>query len=259
MRKRAFTLTEIIIAIIVMTVIAAVTLRITKAHTDMIVSYLYYGTYDNLRTVVAQIVANNTNNSTSLDGLGLCDEFKKLVNMSNTLTDTQVCHGTTSISDSTDFANAIPDIVLANGMRIYNVQNVMTDNHYLGLYYRLYVDINAGKNDSVLWEDIFPFIILPNGHVIPEYPRDGTEAGGNSTHYLETSVQYDSYDTNGNRHVSWLEKSIPFNRAACLSGLDSNLNMDGYCRSIPVYQDTTHCTTSDADCRIVVVKPLGSR
>ena len=54
----AYTLTEIVIVMLVVAVIVAVTIGVTKHKLDSIVTYTYYSAYSSLRTATAQILAD---------------------------------------------------------------------------------------------------------------------------------------------------------------------------------------------------------
>ncbi len=57
-KNSAYTLTEIIIVLLVIAVIVAVSIRITKAKLDNIVSYTYYSAYSTLRQVSRQMLSD---------------------------------------------------------------------------------------------------------------------------------------------------------------------------------------------------------
>jgi hypothetical protein len=245
---------EIVVTIMIMAIIAGVTLRITKARTDMISSYLYYGAYENLRIVVSEIIANNTANQSSLPASNICNEFKSFVNLSNKLDKSDVCKDSNpSVTAGTaDFSGLTPDMVWNNGTKVYNLRNtpppqIAELNNVPG--YTIYIDIDGDKNNSVLNEDVFQFYLPETGQVVPVFDSSMDEAA--QRHYLETSVQYDTYNAQG-RVINWLVKSTSYKNAACQAGVIQGT----YCGSIT--KNTAKCT-DEADCRLMFVKPLGSR
>lgn len=54
----AYTLAEVIIVMLIIAVIVAVSIGITKAKLDNIVSYTYYNAYSTLRTISAEMLAD---------------------------------------------------------------------------------------------------------------------------------------------------------------------------------------------------------
>ena len=55
--KRAYTLAEVIIVLVIISIVVSVTMRVAKMRLDNITSYTYYHAYDLLNDMVAQMVA----------------------------------------------------------------------------------------------------------------------------------------------------------------------------------------------------------
>ena len=115
--------------------------------------------------------------------------------------------------------------------------------------YIVYVDVNGNSGDSILYEDVFPFYLTLSGTVVPGFPEDGSERGGNSKSDLEVSLQYDDYSGQA-RVVKWLLKSTSFREAACKSGY---IQTSAYCGGMTI---DDKCKVQDADCRVVPIRPV---
>ena len=181
-------------------------------------------------------------------GANFCEKF---LDYTNTKSTAEECNGDAIASNLTDFTDKKADIVLRNGLKLYNVRQnpaplpLLAGNNQGGSYeladgttvnvnefgYTVYLDIDGEKGSSTLWEDVFPFYITMAGKVIPLYHTEGEkEYGGTSRQHLMTSVQKEVITTTGHRQVLWIKKSVPFKESACTSGyINSNTP---YCSGI---------------------------
>ena len=169
-------------------------------------------------------------------GANFCEKF---LGYTNTKSTAEECNGDAIASNLTDFTDKKADIVLRNGLKLYNVRQnpaplpLLAGNNQGGSYeladgttvnvnefgYTVYLDIDGEKGSSTLWEDVFPFYITMAGKVIPLYHTEGEkEYGGTSRQHLMTSVQKEVITTTGHRQVLWIRKSVPFKESACTSG-----------------------------------------
>ena len=169
-------------------------------------------------------------------GANFCDKF---LDYTNTKSTAEECNGDAIASNLTDFTDKKADIVLRNGLKLYNVRQnpaplpLLVGNNQGGSYeladgttvnvnefgYTVYLDIDGEKGSSTLWEDVFPFYITMAGKVIPLYHTEGEkEYGGTSRQHLMTSVQKEVITATGHRQVLWIRKSVPFKESACTSG-----------------------------------------
>ena len=132
------------------------------------------------------------------------------------------------------------------------VNKVQIDTGEYG--YTVYVDIDGDKGSSTLWEDVFPFYITLSGQVVPAYNTvDGTELGGSSNEYLQTSVQYEKINNHGRRTVDWLSKSVSYKEGACGSGfIDSSTP---YCSGVSELPECSSGTTG-SKCTLKTVRPI---
>ena len=213
--------------------------------------------------------------SIPIKGANYCKLFVSYSNTSQLQTE---CAGDSVSSDTTEFAGLNPDIILRNGMRLYNVsQNpvkipILTGNSKGNAYtykndanedvtidldeygYILYVDIDGERSgNGVLWEDVYPFYVTLSGMTVPAFKTGDVESyGGGNKLYLQVSLQ-DEYLNNSGRHIDWLLKSKPFRESACKSGyLSANSN---YCKTSPAITTLAQCGLEDHDCRLKYVSP----
>ena len=207
-------------------------------------------------------------------GINFCEMF---VSLANTKAG-DMCKGTKVEANTTDFSGITEDIVLRNGMKIYNAtQNPNSiadlvgndtggtvtktdgttfDTNIAG--YTLYVDIDGSSGESKLWEDVFPFYVTLSGKVIPAYKTDSLgEFGGDSRYYMQTSIQVDSVDNTGATQY-WLLKSKSFKESACKAGYVGQNTL--YCSrhdvSNPSVTKDTVCSQEQNSCSVKKVSPI---
>lgn len=170
------------------------------------------------------------------------------------------------------FGDITPSLILRNGMRLYSLTetespSILNDftiynedgsesealSNNARKAYLVYVDIDGERNDSTLWEDIFPFYITLNGYVIPAY-KDGGFGGANNIVDMATSIEYDDVNpSNGNVNSRWLAKNITFQDAACRSGF---VNASGYCSGRTTDSICQKAADKYANCRVRVIAPI---
>ena len=207
-------------------------------------------------------------------GINFCEMF---VSLANTKAG-EMCKGTKVEADTTDFSGITEDIILRNGMKIYNAsQNpdsiadlvgndtggtvtktdgTTFDTNIAG--YTLYVDIDGSSGESKLWEDVFPFYVTLSGKVIPAYKTDSLgEFGGDSRYYMETSIQVDAMSSVGATQY-WLLKSKSFKESACKAGYVGQNTM--YCSrhdvTNPAVTKDTICSQEQNSCSVKKVSPI---
>lgn len=177
-------------------------------------------------------------------GSNFCEKF---VSYSNTKSNSPECNGDAVGENVTDFSALAADMILRNGMRLYNVRQdpaeieILAGNTQGGRYegvdnintygYTVYVDIDGEKGASTLWEDVYKFYITMSGKVIPAYneARVAEITGGNSRNHLMTSVMRETI-SNGPRTITWLRKSVTFQEGACASGYVQGTYCNGIAR-----------------------------
>lgn len=207
-------------------------------------------------------------------GINFCEMF---VSLANTKAG-EMCKGGAVAANTTDFSDITEDIILRNGMKIYNAsQNpdsiadlvgndtggtvtktdgTTFDTNIAG--YTLYVDIDGSSGESKLWEDVFPFYVTLSGKVIPAYKTDSLgEFGGDSRYYMETSIQVDAMSSVGATQY-WLLKSKSFKESACKAGYVGQNTM--YCSrhdvTNPAVTKDTICSQEQNSCSVKKVSPI---
>lgn len=210
-------------------------------------------------------------------------EYCKLfVSYSNTSQFGEECAGDAVTSGTTNFKNIKHDIVLRNGMIIYNASKnpvkipLLKDNNKGNKYvfkkennnnitedvtinldeygYILYIDIDGERSgNGVLWEDVFPFYVTLSGITIPAFKTDAVEefGGGNKAH-LQVSLQ-DEFVDNSGRHIVWRLKSRSFRESACKMGYIAD--QSEYCKATPQVTTMPICKNLDHDCHLKYVSP----
>ncbi len=199
-------------------------------------------------------------------GINFCEQFEA---RANTKSGETFCHGDDIATSLTDFSSKKPDMVLRNGMLLYNMHkdpeeiDALIGNTPGGSFgdipntnsygYTVYVDIDGKKGESKLWEDVYPFYITLSGKVIPAYSNsvnpDGD--GGNNKFYLQTSVEKTKITADGKRQVTWPVKSVSFKESACKSGYVGTATP--YCSGVVV---DNLCLDSASTCKLKIVAPI---
>ena len=204
-------------------------------------------------------------------GQNFCQKF---VDYTNTKSNSEECNGDAIASTLTDFSNKKADIILRNGLKLYNVRQnpaplaLLAGNAQGGSYnladgttvnvneygYTVYLDIDGEKGSSTLWEDVFPFYITMGGKVVPLYHTEGdVEYGATSRQYLMISVQKETI-SDGKRVVFWIKKSVPFKEGACSSGY---LNpATPYCKNGKAVPLDANCSDNPDSCFLKHISPV---
>ena len=199
-------------------------------------------------------------------GVNFCELFETYANIKS---NTSICQGSSISTTTTDFSGKTPDLILRNGIRLFNMSQDPTfidelrparglGAGWTGMYseegYTVYVDIDGVKGESKLWEDVFPFYITLSGKVIPLYDKSSDSAGrgGDDTRYLQTSVERTTIDALGKRKVYYPFKSVSFKEGACRSGyIDSSTP---YCNGSYLYSG---CIPSgNFKCKLKKIVPI---
>lgn len=261
--KKAYTMAEIVTAMIVIGIIIGVTLNITRAKIERADKYTYYAAYTALSNVASEILVDS---STGLMPDSICSELESRLNLSaqditiNGTAVTPSCSVSHTITSTTDFSLLTPNMVARNGMKFYNAStgkvtitqlaNAAT-NDTTGFI--VYVDVDGVRSNTVLYQDVFPFYITTSGKVIPAYPTSGVY-GGNSTNEMVFSVRYDEITSDAQRIEHWLVRSVSFKEAACKSGYIAAAST--YCTTATAYTLDTNCDETTEDCILVPIQPI---
>ena len=205
-------------------------------------------------------------------GANFCKLFAERI---NTKSNTIDCGGSAITSDKTDFSSDTPDIVLRNGIKIYNMsQNpapipVLANNIDGGFYkdgsgnnvkineygYTVYVDVDGNSGDSILWQDVYPFYITMSGRVIPAYDKNANPdgSGGDSKQHLQVSVLHEMIADSGYWKRTWLAKSVSFQEGACIDGYVGENTP--YC-SNGGYRNHDFCMADTSSCTMKTIRPI---
>jgi len=286
-KLKSFTLTEIFVAIIIISIIATICISFMKNRKDYSREYMYYSTYQNLKKVVDTILYEENPAYTEMGmcnghtcigieagGSALCAAIREKLNHNF-----GESHCIGKLANGVEFIPA-PEYSSANGndyldfdddnsenplecdySGTVNPQGIRYGNGARGCLF--WVDIDGqGNGEDKLFYDIMPFYINTNGLLIPEWGEvsgvrgyDGREydAGANSE-----LMSFDVVYTDGNSNkLLILEggRSVSFARAACLSGYVSGT----YCNIDDTTVEKSEICTDTADCRIRLVKKLKGR
>lgn len=285
--KKAFTLAEVFIAMVILSVLVSVCVVFFTSKKDYEREYMYYSAYLNLVKVVDSALLNDNylNGATKrtvestcgIDGLPMgtykCRIFKSdSGTLCNVLKDYFNTTGTPNCSVVSDAPQngTNPSLKLTNGMEIYFEDQTPSD--VLGDAagkaedpdkngYKIWVDINGhGQGEDKTYYDVMPFKITLSGKVVPDvgevagirgYEFDGLDAGGNPSLMAFDIVKVPD-DSNA---MEVIARSLSFREAACRSGYiheGSNL-----CKYNPPDDVTTIDATCLAErCEIRLVKKL---
>lgn len=308
MRKHnAFTMFEIGLVFVILTVLVGVSIRIAKAKYDSINSYLYYAAYKLLDNTTGQIYVDENSDagkrlyekatSSSYQFYAgapyydnaaapvhqlyrICAPLAYFINSGSAICDTSkgtmktmLLNGDFSEGSKDDASTSFhPDFVASNGMKFYNTNSQLYDNNApqklpfqivdsdgnakdaYGL--KIYIDIDGDRNESLLWQDVFPFYVTSYGYVVPAWtdpdsntnPTADAPSGAKSTELLKVSI----FDNSKNTYVTG-QKGLSFQEGVCRAGI---ITGGTYCESISVISACQKATNKDADCVIRAIVPL---
>lgn len=244
---RAFTLSELMIALAVLSIVVAATIKVTKVQTTYINKYMYYAAFMNLKQGVGEVLAQGctaadvTNGDcTTVKALpqkgydssyttrGLCYRLSQIFNTVGAVDCTKTA--------TSGFASATPNFILSNGAKFFNLGTTAASSSYT-----VYIDFDGSRGSSVLNTDVMAFIVNTDGTVYPEPSSTGATNSG----YLAASVRYRSA-TSPFPYV-WLYKGISYYYATCYAEGTYN----GTTCTTPT--QASACTTNT--CQVAIIKP----
>lgn len=279
-KYNAFTLAEIFIAMVILSVLVSVCITFFVKRHDYEREYFSYTAYRNMVNVIDSALMNEqyllgatpkTENTTCGKAADLkkCRAFKTTTSLCeifkdyfNTVSDS--C-GTVTNNPT---AAATPALKLSNGMEFFfadatsapftaadvNAKTLfaagMADSENSGTH--LWIDINGkGQGEDKLNYDIFEYYITRSGKVVPVYGSvsgiRGYEYipadmdGGANRDLMVFDVIYSPEDANHYLVVGDDYRSVPFPKAACASGFISADS--GYCKKFKY-----NCNASGSSC-----------
>ena len=185
----------------------------------------------------------------------LCEEIEKTYNIKESNCTVPVTK-VTSAASKRDFSEITPHIILSNGLRLYigseyeEIEDLSDSTDAEDKEgFIIYIDVNGTTGKGKLYEDVFPYILLKSGKVVPAYEADNNSGGTNKEH-LSINVLYDTY-TSGSRQVNLLLRDANFRKAACTTGYVTSKK---YCGTSNVQYDV--CKEVTHDCRLIINRPL---
>ena len=294
LNKSGYTLAEVIITMIIVSIVISVSMKATKTRLTNIKMYTYYSAYTTLSDVNREIFSDfdlcdnaymltpgggaitdcNTvpQSPATLPRLGsnFCSKFVSLVNTRGSVNGSNECNGDAVSESDSSFGSKKPDVILSNGMKVYNIRqnpakiaklsgNSRGKNYVTGsgqtinideYGYTAYVDIDGDSGNSILWEDVYPFYVTMSGRLYPAY---NMALGGAGKDYLQMGLYYETLNESG-RKTNWLAKSATFKEVACKAGYAKQNTT--YCKTSPAVTTNAVCSAADGDCRIVPIPPV---
>lgn len=212
---KAFTMAEVMISIMIMSVLAMATIGINKSRTTYINKYMYYSAFTNLTAGIGELIAAGCTATDVTNGIcattktlpikghdavnsrGLCDRIVDIFNTVGTIN----CNLTTAPANYTD-SNL--NFTTTNGARYFGfgVDPVSS-------VYTVYIDIDGKSRNATLNQDVMKFFVQTDGTIYPD--SSTANIGPNNTNYLSASVSY--VDSSGN--TIWLERGVTYKQAVC--------------------------------------------
>lgn len=262
MIKKAFTLAEVFIAMVILAVLVSVCVTFFTSKKDYEREYMYYSAYLNLTKVVDSALLNEKYlkdaatpyvEETTCGTIAAPYKCRAFKNTSGTLCKVLSEYfnttGTVNCTTNANYANKsiAPSFKLTNGMEFFFETLAMQN---LVLFsdatlrspeinsYTVRIDINSrGTGEDKSYYDYMTFYITRSGKVIPaygtvgirgyEYSPAAMDAGGNASLIAFDVVQV-ANDSNQINVVNNL-RSVSFVEAACKSGyISQNTN---YCKN----------------------------
>lgn len=249
-KLNAFTLAEIMVVMVIISVLASGTITLTKYKNNYVNKYMYYSAFINLKQGVGALISEGCSDSDLTNSI--CDAKNKLprYGYNASYSTRNLCYrlsqvfNTVGTIDCTQtatsgFSTATPNFILTNGIRFFNLGTTAATNSYT-----IYIDFDGPRRSGTLNTDVMAFIINTDGSV---YPEPSSTAANDAT-YLAASVRY--RNTAASPVYIWLYKSISYRAALCYATGSYN----GAACTSPT-QDAA-CTTNN--CQVVIIKPLSS-
>lgn len=205
-KKKAFTLTEVLLALTIIGIVAAFTIPSLMQNTqNSSLKTAWKQNYSNFNSAIQLLLKDNSSNLEGIFGNkdDFRDEFLQHMNYvrkcnANAGQDGVCWHavngwsylnGTVITADYTSYSRA----VLNNGALVlfyhYAVNCDVGDGPLNNICGRIYVDVNGFKGPNVYGKDIFTFFVLSNGIKPTGYP-------GTSSVIFSTCIEGDTSENN---------------------------------------------------------------
>lgn len=251
----AFTVAEILIVLLIISIIAIATTGIDKVRSYYTNKFMYYAAVVNLQQSVGNLIADgclpadvasgyclgikSLPYNTSAARGGFCKRLADVLNIQGSANCAAAATSSSFIDTNLNFATN-------NGQRYFNLNNSISAS----TYYVVYIDIDGKKGSGTLNKDVFEFHIYPDGRVYPAY-NSVSSTGPNSTTYLSASSIY--YDTSGNTHL--VSNGVTYYQAVCDATGVYDPSAGSTCSSTTNF--TTYCDVANGKnpCSVILNKP----
>lgn len=187
----AFSLAEIMIAMLILSIITAATIGVVKMQNTTISKFMTYAAFTNLKQGVGQLIAEGCSATdissayctiakqlpvkghSTAGARSLCDRLLDAFNTVGTAT-----NGCNAATTSANFSNTYLNFTTTNGQRFFNLGPDPTAGQYT-----VYIDIDGTRRSGVLDTDVVSFAVYSDGTVYP------LGIAATSTDYLSASVK----------------------------------------------------------------------
>ena len=270
-KLKAFTLTELVAAMVVMTLVVSATLSVTKSKLEKVDKYHYYMTYS-IAKDIAQNVMSQTLNYEDFEytpsittTTQLCNKIEELYNVLDSKCDLPPLTYSTAVNTQ-DFSEVEPQVTLSNGAKIFivtdggDIQNLATDVTSVSSLdkqgFTIYISISGSKKMRT-YIDVFPYYLLYSGKMVPEGGKNTSRnklGGAESKDHLTVNVLYDDFSGVDNTRLNkTLLRNVDFKTAACKSGFVISSKYCTLSNGTELVKDNI-CTTKD--CYYKVNRPM---
>lgn len=257
-KNKAFTLAEILIMLVIMSIVTTIILQTTKPLTQGYKS-LYYYALNNVKKIGGELVAMKSTGKLEIDDTKFCPG---LIDILTTVGYDSVCGPLYTANKITPFGDldetklGVPTFVLGNGQRFY-LSTRIPELPNMG-YRVITVDLNGKSRPNILGQDIVSFIMYDNGEVVPV-----GNAAEDKSYLMVTTKIFSKYTGNhtGN-YVKDAEgsKLLSYRNGVCTAGYSSAFS--DYCSSsagfLNSYTVNDSCTPENANtfCQVSYIKPM---
>lgn len=263
--KKAFTLAEVFIAMVILSVLVSVSVAFFTSKKDYEREYMYYSAYLNLTKVIDSALMNEkylkdaatpyveeTTCGTTAAPYK-CRAFKSTSGtLCKVLSEYFNTTGTVNCSTATTTAN--PSFKLSNGMEFtFRALGVSSNSGKLARtpgaesleqaetdYYNFLVDINGkGKGEDLTNYECFVFFVTRSGKVLPDYGQVSGLRG-----YEYTPAGMDAAGNTSLMAFDVVQTATNSNRLEIVSDLRSRSFVEAACKSGYISDDTQYCTSA---------------
>lgn len=162
--KKAFTLTEVMIVMTIMSIIIFVFMQTNPFAPKY--KTLYYYTYLNMKKFAGELIATRGNSTLDTNDATFCTSLASALNTVGGSSSCAVFYNATASSPFNGMVAAnidSPSFTLSNGQRFY-VSNRITGTPG---YRIISVDLNGLSKPNAFDADVVPFAMIDNGEILP--------------------------------------------------------------------------------------------